>query len=175
MEPSSPRKLPFSLPVDSDNKATEFHPLSFSPPHMRAFHLAWLSLFSCFFSTFSIPPLIPIIRDDLNLSATDVATAGTAAFVGSIFSRLAMGPICDLVGPRVATATLSFLTVPVVLATGLISSPSSFILIRFLLGFCLANFVASQFWMSSIFLALLLALLMESPPVGPTWVRGWLS
>ncbi|OMO69427.1 Major facilitator superfamily [Corchorus olitorius] len=62
-----------------------------------------------------------------------------------------MGPICDLVGPRVATATLSFLTVPVVLATGLISSPSSFILIRFLLGFCLANFVASQFWMSSMF------------------------
>ncbi|XVF14067.1 hypothetical protein REPUB_Repub09cG0024800 [Reevesia pubescens] len=151
MEPSSPRKPPFSLPVDSENKATEFHPLSSSKPHMLAFHLAWLSLFSCFFSTFSIPPLVPIIRDDLNLSATDVSTAGIAAFIGSIISRLAMGPVCDLVGPRIASATLSLLTAPIVLATAFVSSSTSFILIRFLIGFCLANFVANQFWMSSMF------------------------
>ncbi|XP_021299164.1 high affinity nitrate transporter 2.7 [Herrania umbratica] len=151
MEPCSTRKLPFSSPVDSDNKATEFHPLSSSTPHMRAFHLAWLSLFACFLSTFSIPPLIPVIRNDLNLSVTDVDTAGIAAFVGSFFSRLAMGPVCDLVGPRIASASLSLITAPVVLATALVSSPTSFILIRFLTGFCLANFVANQFWMSSMF------------------------
>ncbi|XP_022739382.1 high affinity nitrate transporter 2.7 [Durio zibethinus] len=151
MEPFSQRKTHFSLPVDSDFKATEFHPLSSSPPHMLAFHLAWLSLFSCFFSTFSIPPLIPIIRNDLNLSVTDVGTAGIAAFIGSIFSRLAMGPVCDLVGPRIASATVSLLTAPIVLATAFVSSLTSFILIRFLVGFCLANFVANQFWMSSMF------------------------
>ncbi|KAE8707626.1 High affinity nitrate transporter 2.5 [Hibiscus syriacus] len=141
MEPSSPR----------NNRTTEFHPFSTSPPHMLAFHLAWLSLFSCFFSTFSIPPLIPVIRRNLNLSAADVDAAGTAAFVSSIFSRLAMGPVCDLVGPRVASATLSLLIAPIVLATAFISSPTSFILVRFLVGFCLGNFVANQFWMSSKF------------------------
>ncbi|XVF60250.1 hypothetical protein PTKIN_Ptkin08bG0029800 [Pterospermum kingtungense] len=151
MEPSSPRKPVFFLPVDSENKATEFHPLSFSRPHMLSFHLAWLCLLSCFVSTFSIPPLIPVIRNDLNLSSSDVATAGIAAFIGSIFSRLAMGPVCDLVGPRIASATVSLLTAPIVLATALVSSPASFILIRFLVGFCLANFVANQFWMSSMF------------------------
>ncbi|XP_039016800.1 high affinity nitrate transporter 2.7-like [Hibiscus syriacus] len=140
MELSSPR----------NNRATEFHPFSTSPPHMLAFHVAWLSLFSCFFSTFSIPPLIPIIRQNLNLLAVDVGAAGKATFVSSIFFLLAMGPVCDLVaiGPRIASATLSILIAPIVLATAFISSPSSFILVRFLVGF---NFVANQFWISSIF------------------------
>ncbi|KAK8717025.1 hypothetical protein V6N13_044309 [Hibiscus sabdariffa] len=146
MEPSSPR-----TPLDSHNRATEFHPFSTSPPHMLSFHLAWLSLFSCFFSTFSIAPLLPIIRQSLNLSAADVGAAGTAAFVSSVFSRLAMGSACDLFGPRIASATLSILTAPIVFATAFISSPTSFILARFLIGFCLANFVANQFWMSSMF------------------------
>lgn len=118
---------------------------------MLAFHLAWLSLFSNFFSTFSIPPLLAVIRNDLNLTDTDTGYAGTAAFVGSIVSRIAMGPICDLIGPRIAIATLSLLTAPIILSTSLISSPNSFIAIRFLAGFSLANFVANQFWMSSMF------------------------
>ncbi|WMV15203.1 hypothetical protein MTR67_008588 [Solanum verrucosum] len=141
----------FSIAVDYDHKATEFRPFSLSSPHMRAFHLAWLSLFSCFFSTFAIPPLLEVIRKDLNLTQTDIGTAGIASFIGSIFSRLAMGPACDVFGPRVASATLSLLTAPVVLSTSLISSAKSFILVRFLIGFSLANFVASQFWMSSMF------------------------
>ncbi|KAH7577328.1 hypothetical protein ACOSQ2_001830 [Xanthoceras sorbifolium] len=150
-DPPSRRKQPFSLPVDADDKATEFHPFSLSPPHMRAFHLAWISLFACFFSTFSIPPLITVIRDDLNLTQADIGAAGIASFVGSIFSRLAMGPVCDIVGPRVASATLSLITAPAILATSLVTSPKSFILVRFLVGFSLANFVANQFWMSSMF------------------------
>lgn len=141
----------FSVPVDSDHKATIFRPLSLSSPHMRAFHLAWFSLFSCFFSTFSIPPLLPLIRSDLHLSSTDVANASIAAFVGSIFSRLAMGPACDLLGPRLASAGMSLLTAPAVLSVAFISTPVAFIFVRFLIGFSLANFVANQFWMSSMF------------------------
>ncbi|KAE8021510.1 hypothetical protein FH972_007394 [Carpinus fangiana] len=150
---AQPTKAPsFSLPVDpADQKATEFRPFSIAPPHMLAFHLAWLSLFSCFFSTFSIPPLVAIIREDLNLTETDISYAGIASFAGSIFSRFAMGPVCDLVGPRVASATLSLLTAPAILSMCLVSSPNSFILVRFLVGFSLANFVANQFWMSSMF------------------------
>ncbi|PSS33387.1 High affinity nitrate transporter 2.5 like [Actinidia chinensis var. chinensis] len=149
--PPNKHTFPFSLPVDSDHKATEFRPFSNSLPHMRAFHLAWLSLFSCYFSTFSIPPLLAVLRQDLNLSAADIGRAGTAAFAGSVFSRLAMGTACDLLGPRLASAALSLLTAPVVLSTAFISSAQSFVLLRFLIGFSLANFVANQFWMSSMF------------------------
>ncbi|KAE9466490.1 hypothetical protein C3L33_01622, partial [Rhododendron williamsianum] len=149
--PQQPPKPHFSLPVDADHKATEFRLFSLSSPHMLAFHLSWLSLFSNFFSTFSIPPLLSYIRSDLELSSTDIGYGGIASFTGAIFSRLAMGPACDLFGPRIASSTLSLLTAPIVLSVSLIQSSLSFILVRFLIGFCLANFVANQFWMSSMF------------------------
>ncbi|KAL7120188.1 hypothetical protein ACP275_02G107800 [Erythranthe tilingii] len=141
----------FPLQVDSDHKATVFRPFSISPPHMRAFHLAWISLFSCFFSTFSIPSLLPAIRQDLRLTAADVGTAGASSFCGSIFSRLAMGPACDMFGPRAASAAVSLLTASAVLAVSFASTAKSFILVRFLIGISLANFVACQFWMASMF------------------------
>ncbi|XP_030530942.1 high affinity nitrate transporter 2.7 [Rhodamnia argentea] len=142
------------LPVDPSGRATAFRPFSApTSPHMRAFHLAWLSLFSCFFATFSIPPLLPVIRHDLRLTPSDVGAAGVASFAGAILSRLAMGPACDLVGPRVASAVLSLLTAPAVLAAALVTTPAGFIAVRFFVGFSLANFVANQFWMSSMFAA----------------------
>ncbi|KAJ9135342.1 hypothetical protein P3X46_032536 [Hevea brasiliensis] len=144
-------EIPFSLPVDEEYKATKFRPLSLSSPHMLAFHLSWLSLFSCFLSTFSIPPLLPVIRDNLNLTDADIDNAGIASFVGSIFSRLAMGPVCDVMGPRIASATLSLITAPIIVSTCFVTSPAYFIPVRFLVGISLANFVANQFWMSCMF------------------------
>ncbi|XP_057791687.1 high affinity nitrate transporter 2.7 [Salvia miltiorrhiza] len=143
--------FPYPLPVDSLHRATQFRPFSLSGPHMRAFHLAWLSLFSCFFSTFAVPPLLPAIRRDVLLSDADVGSAGIAAFAGSILSRLAMGPACDLFGPRAASAAISLVTAPAVLSLAFVSSPAAFIAARFFIGFSLANFVACQFWMSSMF------------------------
>nr|AKQ98334.1 nitrate transporter 2.7 [Brassica juncea] len=156
MEPSqrNTETSPFqssTIPVDSSGRATVFRPFSLSSPHSRAFHLAWLSLFSCFFSTFSIPPLIPVITSDLRLSASAVSAAAIASFAGSIFSRLAMGPLCDLIGPRTSSAILSILTAPAILSTAFVSSPASFVLVRFFVGFSLANFVSNQYWMSSMF------------------------
>ncbi|KAK9108137.1 hypothetical protein Syun_024148 [Stephania yunnanensis] len=143
----------FELPVDSENKATELRLLSIAKPHMRTFHLSWVSFFACFVSTFAAPPLLPVIRDDLNLTATDIGNAGIASVSGAVFARVAMGTACDLVGPRLASACLILLTAPAVYFFSAASSPVSFLLVRFFTGFSLATFVSTQFWMSSMFSA----------------------
>ncbi|KAL3819258.1 hypothetical protein ACJIZ3_005163 [Penstemon smallii] len=141
----------FALPVDSEHKATEFRLFSVAAPHMRAFHLSWISFFACFVSTFAAPPLLPIIRDNLNLTSTDIGNAGIAAVAGAVFARVAMGSACDLFGPRLASASLTLITAPAVYCSSVASSPMSFLLVRFFTGFSLATFVSTQFWMSSLF------------------------
>ena len=57
-------------PVTSTvGKATRIRLFSFDTPHMRAFHMAWIAFFLCFFAWFGIAPLMPVVRKELQLSA----------------------------------------------------------------------------------------------------------
>ncbi|QDZ18656.1 MFS general substrate transporter [Chloropicon primus] len=141
----------FDLPVDTEHKAKKIKLLSFARPHMRAFHLSWMSFFVSFLSTFAAAPMIPVIRNNLDLTKEQLGDAGIAAVTGTIFCRIAMGFVCDTLGPRYGHSSLLLGTVPAVFGMALADGSISFLLCRFFIGFSLATFVATQFWSSVMF------------------------
>ena len=81
-------------------KATRLQPLNFSSVPMRTFHLAWGAFFVCFFAWFAVAPLMPLIRDELQLTKDQIANINIAAVCVTIFVRLIIGPMCDRYGAR---------------------------------------------------------------------------
>jgi NNP family nitrate/nitrite transporter-like MFS transporter len=126
-------------------RATSIRLFSFSTAPMRAFHLSWIAFFVCFYAWFAVAPLMPVIRADLHLTATQVANINIAAVAITVLARLAVGPLCDKYGPRsVYTAMLTVGAIPV-LGVSLVHTYETFLIARLLIGAIGASFVVTQY------------------------------
>lgn len=132
-------------------KATKIDLFSFKTPQMKAFHITWIAFFLCFFGWFGIAPLMAIVREELSLTKAQIGNTIIASVAITVFARLAIGWLCDKIGPRLAyTGLLIFGSIPVMLI-GLSNSFETFLLFRLAIGIIGASFVITQFHTSLMF------------------------
>ena len=137
--------------MEVDRTATRIRLFTFSTPQMRAFHLSWFAFFLCFFSWFGIAPLMPIIRDELALSQSQIGWLVIGSVAGTVVARLLSGWLCDRIGPRLAYTWLLIVGSVPVMGVGLADSFETLLLFRVLIGFIGASFVITQYHTSVMF------------------------
>ena len=135
----------------SSSKATRIDLFTFITPQMRAFHMAWLAFFVCFFAWFAVAPLMPIIRNEFKLTGDQVANINLAAVGITILVRLVIGPMCDRWGPRIAHTALLVVGAIPVFGIAFANSYESFLVFRLAIGAIGASFVVTQFHTSVMF------------------------
>ncbi len=133
------------------HKATRLCLTDFSSEPMRAFHMAWLAFFLCFFSWFGVAPLMPVIRDELHLSKAQTGNSIIASVLLAVFGRLLMGWLCDRIGPRKTHAGLLIVGSLPVMLIGLSHDYASFLTFRLTIGMIGASFVVTQYHTSVMF------------------------
>ena len=132
-------------------KAARIRLFSFARPHMRVFHMTWMAFFLAFFGWFGIAPLMAVVREDLGLTQAQVGNTIIASVLATIAARVAIGWVCDRIGPRRAYSGLLILGSIPVMTIGLANSYESFLLFRLGIGVIGASFVITQYHTSAMF------------------------
>ena len=135
----------------SSSKATRIDLFSLSTPQMRAFHLAWLGFFVCFFAWFAVAPLMPVIKGVFKLTPDQIANINIAAVGITILVRMLVGPLCDRYGPRLTYVGLLVLGAIPVIGIGFAWDYTSFLVFRLAIGAIGASFVITQYQTSVMF------------------------
>ncbi len=134
-----------------NGRATRIQLFNFSSIPMRAFHMAWMAFFACFFAWFAVAPLMPIIRDDLGLTKDQIANINIAAVMVTILVRLLIGPLCDKYGARLTYTWLLALGAIPVIGIAFTHSYEGFLFFRLCIGAIGASFVITQLHTSTMF------------------------
>ncbi|MBX3414244.1 MAG: MFS transporter [Pirellulales bacterium] len=132
-------------------KAIRIDLFNFSTPQMRAFHLAWMAFFVCFFAWFGIAPLMSIVREELQLTKSQVGWCLIGSVAITIISRLFIGWLCDRIGPRLCYTGLLIVGSLPVFGIALANDFESFLFFRVLIGVIGASFVITQYHTSAMF------------------------
>ena len=139
--------------MELQNKATSLWGNFFDVRRVqiRTFHMTWFAFFGAFFAWFGIAPLMIIVRDELNLTKSQVGWSIIASVAVTVFARLFIGWLCDRIGPRLSyTYLLMFGAFPVA-GIGLADSFETFLFFRLLIGIIGASFVITQYHTSVMF------------------------
>jgi len=137
--------------MSTTQRAERIALLDFRTAPMRAFHMAWMAFFLCFFAWFGIAPLMPIIREELHLTKDQIGWCLIGSVAITIVARLIIGQVCDRYGPRKAYAALLIVGAVPIIGIGLAQDFTSFLIFRTLIGAIGASFVITQYHTSVMF------------------------
>ncbi len=137
--------------MDQTGKATRIDLFSLKTPQMRAFHMSWFAFFLCFFSWFGIAPLMQVVKDEMKLTDSQVGWCIIGSVAITVVSRMAIGWVCERIGPRKAYTWLLILGSLPVMGIGLAHDYPTFLLFRVLIGAIGAAFVITQYHTSVMF------------------------
>ncbi len=137
--------------MQNQSKSTRINLFDFRSPQMRAFHLTWFAFFLCFFGWFGIAPLTAVVRDEFQLSKTQLGNIMIASVGATIFARLFVGWLLDRIGPRLTYTGLLLLGALPVMGIGLANSYETFLIGRLLIGLIGASFVITQYHTTAMF------------------------
>ena len=118
----------------------------------RVFLFSWWGFFVAFWSWYAFPPLLTqTIKQDLNLSQTEIANSNVLSLAATLLVRLVAGPACDQFGPRWTFAGILLIgAVPTALA-GTVTTPAGLVAIRFFVGILGGSFIPCQVWTTGFF------------------------
>ena len=135
----------------SSGKASRINLLDFKSVPMRTFHITWFTFFLCFFGWFGIAPLMPVVREDLALTPSQIGNIIIGSVSITIFARLFFGWLCDKIGPRLSYSILLLIASIPVMGIGLSDSYETFLLFRLAIGITGASFVITQYHTTAMF------------------------
>jgi NNP family nitrate/nitrite transporter-like MFS transporter len=118
----------------------------------RVFFFSWLGFMLAFWAWYTFPPLLTVtIKEDLNLSTTEIANSNIVSLVSTFLLRFLAGPLCDMFGSRRVYASLILLgCLPIGLAP-LVKDATGLYISRFFIGILGATFVPCQVWCTGFF------------------------
>jgi MFS transporter, NNP family, nitrate/nitrite transporter len=133
-------------------KATKIDLFSLGTVQMRTFHLTWLAFFICFFGWFAHAPLMPAtIGPDLGLTKAQKLTAFIASVGVTVFARIAIGYLCDRIGPRKAYVMVLVFGAIAVAGSAFAYDFPTYLASRLAIGVIGASFVITQYHTSVMF------------------------
>lgn len=133
------------------DKSDKIHLFSLKAPHMRTFHITWVSFLICFFAWFAIAPLMSVVREELHLTRSQINNIIIASVSITILTRVVIGWFCDKYGPRLTYTWLLLIGSIPVICIGFAHSYLTFLISRLFIGAVGASFVITQYHTSSMF------------------------
>ncbi len=131
--------------MESSTRADRLELFNLNAVATRVFHLSWMSFFLCFLAWFGVAPLMPLVRDELQLTKDQIGNTIIASVALTVLMRLLVGWLCDRIGPRLTYSALLMGGSLPVMGIGLAESYETFLLFRLATGAIGASFVITQY------------------------------